>query len=57
MAKLNGRKARYGYRSEINGNRWWKIKEHKRIRQLEAREWQDDVLAELGIVDPDARDY
>ena len=47
MAKLNGRRARYGWRSDININRWWKRKEHKRIRQIENKEWQDEAISEL----------
>jgi len=48
MGKLIGRRARYGWRDEINGNPWWKIKEHKRIRQIENKEWQDEALVDLA---------
>lgn len=44
---LNGRVARYGWRSNINLGRESKRREHSRVRQMEAKEWQAEAWEEL----------
>jgi hypothetical protein len=44
---LNGRVARYGWRSDINRGRESKRREHSRVRQMEAQEWQEEAWEDI----------
>lgn len=45
--KLNGRIARHGWRKAINLGKESKRREHSRVRQMEAKEWQAEAWEDI----------